>query len=187
MRAKKAALLSTHRNNDQLLDFAKGLAEQGLDLLSTTATNRFLMQQGIPSADIGEGDEALLKYVGDERIILVYVDLSPFPYPGNEVREGGDFNKVIHQTDIGGSTLLRAAAKNRIYVVSRPDQFDLVLENMSSQNDPNPFRQAKFTHAFLSGLAMMAEETVAAYATASATFHRDVFYGEFPRLQRTAA
>jgi phosphoribosylaminoimidazolecarboxamide formyltransferase/IMP cyclohydrolase len=214
MSSPQIALLSAYHKDDRLRDFAKSLIGLGWKLLASSGTKKFLDQNDVPSTDIADlvgppilghrvvtldrkvyaailaradnpDDMAELKRIGVEPISLVYVDLYPLE---EELRsENCTIASILEKTDIGGPTLLRAAAKGRLYVVSNPNQFENVLNFMRSPGDPNPFRAHKFVNGFFSHLALAAEETVARYAELSAEFHRSVADGDFPRALRRKA
>ena len=77
-----------------------------------------------------------LKDIKKERIgliDLVVVNLYPFE---KTVDSGKSFEEVIENIDIGGPSLLRAAAKNYqdVVVLSNPDKYGLILKEMK-END----------------------------------------------------
>lgn len=196
------ALLSAFKKDDDLRDFARALVGFGWDILASSGTKKFLDQYDIPSIDVGSivgepilghrvvtldrriyaallarkfnaDDAAELDRIGMRMIDLVYVDL--YPLADELAKSDCTFDSVIEKTDIGGPTLLRAAAKGRRLTLCKPSQFENVLGVIGS---PAVHRDAQFMHKFLSNLAADAEETVAEYATLSANFHRSVGDGE---------
>jgi hypothetical protein len=56
--------------------------------------------------------------------------------PLAQVRSGADFSTCIENIDIGGPSMIRAAAKNHAFVtvVTSPDQYSTVLDNLT-RND----------------------------------------------------
>ncbi|MBW8060280.1 MAG: bifunctional phosphoribosylaminoimidazolecarboxamide formyltransferase/IMP cyclohydrolase [Solirubrobacterales bacterium] len=141
-------------------DFAKGLAALGVEILSTGGTAGALREAGLEVTDVSEftGQEeilggrvktlhprlhaALLARRGDpeqmatleregiEPIELVCVNLYPFEatVAGHEVEP----EVAIENIDIGGPTMIRAAAKNHegVAVVVKPESYDAVLAEM---------------------------------------------------------
>ncbi len=141
-------------------DFAKGLAGLGVEILSTGGTAAALREAGLEVTDVAEftGQEeilggrvktlhprlhaALLARRGDpehmatlERegiapIDLVCVNLYPFEetVAGNDVEP----EVVVENIDIGGPTMIRAAAKNHngVAVVVKPESYDAVLAEL---------------------------------------------------------
>src|SRR5881394_2257371 len=138
----------------------RGLAELGVEIVSTGGTARELRDQGI---DIRAIDEytgfpeildgrvktlnpriyagllavrsnpqhmATLAEHGIEPIDLVCVNLYPFERTAD--RRGATDEEIIENIDIGGPTLIRAAAKNHPFaaVVVTPESYDAVLEEL---------------------------------------------------------
>lgn len=113
-------------------------------------------------------DRAELAKLKIPRIDLVCVDLYPLEEEINKTvnsQESIEKNRefVIEQTDIGGPTLLRAAAKGRRIVVCDASDRQKVIEWLK-KGEPDK-------ESFLSHLASKAEFTVANYALASARYH----------------
>lgn len=151
----KRALLSCH-DKTGLADFAKGLADLGVELVASGGTAAFLQQAGLcvttveafagiaeqldgrvktlhPAIHAGilanRADAHHVQSVGAERLIdLVAVTLYPFEETSR--RSGVSLEEAIEQIDIGGVALLRAAAKNfqGVAAVSEPSQYPTVLK-----------------------------------------------------------
>jgi phosphoribosylaminoimidazolecarboxamide formyltransferase / IMP cyclohydrolase len=145
-----------------LVDFARGLAELGIELVSTGGTARELGEEGIDTRAVedytgfpeildgrvktlnpkihagllavrsNEAHAATLKEHRVEPIDLVCVNLYPFERVSG--RRGVEDEEVIENIDIGGPTLIRAAAKNHTFVgvVVSPESYDAVLEELRS-------------------------------------------------------
>jgi len=145
-----------------VVDFARGLAELGVEIVSTGGTERKLAEAGIETRPVEEltGFPELLdgrvktlnprihaallavrsnpehaetlEEHGIEPIDLVCVNLYPFERTAQ--RPGVSAAEVIEDIDIGGPTLLRAAAKNHAFVaaVVKPESYDAVLEELES-------------------------------------------------------
>src|ERR671933_2827239 len=143
-----------------LIDFARGLVELGVEIVSTGGTARELQREGIETRAIDDytGFPEILdgrvktlnpriyagllavrsnpEHVstlgehGIEPIDLVCVNLYPFERTAS--RRGVSDEEVIENIDIGGPTLIRAAAKNHAFaaVVARPESYDAVLEEL---------------------------------------------------------
>jgi phosphoribosylaminoimidazolecarboxamide formyltransferase/IMP cyclohydrolase len=141
-------------------DFAKGLAAAGVEILSTGGTATALREAGVEVTDVSEftGQEeilggrvktlhprlhaALLARRGDpehmatleregiEPIDLVCVNLYPF----EETVAGHDVahDVAVENIDIGGPTMIRAAAKNHesVVVVVKPESYDAVCAEL---------------------------------------------------------
>lgn len=151
------ALLSVS-DKTHIVEFAHGLAEQGITLLSTGGTAALLKLNNIPVTDIADYtqfpemmagrvktlhpkiyagllarlpiDDSVLKQHQIPRLGLVVVNLYPF----EETVANPDcrFDEAIENIDIGGPSLLRAAAKNYNATTAIVDQedYDSVLQEI---------------------------------------------------------
>ncbi len=145
-----------------LEDFARGLADAGITIVSTGGTAESLRSWGIDVVAVDavtghpeimggrvktlhprihggilgraghEGDAREMAENGIEPIDLVVVNLYPFEEWAR--RRGVADDELIEQIDIGGPTLIRAAAKNhsRVGVVTSPDQYAEVLGELAA-------------------------------------------------------
>ena len=143
-----------------VIDFARGLADLGVELISTGGTARKLADAGIESRAVEDltgfpeildgrvktlnprihagllavrsdpAHSATLDEHEIEPIDLVCVNLYPFESTAN--RRGASDAEVIEDIDIGGPTIIRAAAKNHAFVASvvKPESYDAVLEEL---------------------------------------------------------
>jgi len=155
----RRALLSVSDKRG-LVDFAKGLADMGVEIVSTGGTAKALAEAGVDTRavedytgfpEVMDGRVKTLNpkiYAGllavrsnpehvdvlreqaIEPIDLVCVNLYPFERVAG--RRGVADEEVIENIDIGGPTLIRAAAKNHLFagVVTSPESYDAVLEEM---------------------------------------------------------
>ena len=156
------ALLSVS-DKTGLEDFARGLAEMGVTLISTGGTARALQQSDIAVTDVaeltgfpemmdgrlktlhpkvhggllavrGNAEHASAQEAhGIASIDLLAVNLYPFE---ETARSGADFETCIENIDIGGPAMVRAAAKNHaaVTVIVDPADYGEVLTEMK-QND----------------------------------------------------
>jgi phosphoribosylaminoimidazolecarboxamide formyltransferase/IMP cyclohydrolase len=78
-----------------------------------------------------EEDGKVLKEIGVEPLDLVVVNLYPFE---KKLAEGLPPEKMVEQIDIGGPSLIRAAAKNHKYlaIACQPDQYESIIESMKA-------------------------------------------------------
>jgi phosphoribosylaminoimidazolecarboxamide formyltransferase / IMP cyclohydrolase len=143
-----------------IVDFARGLAELGLELVSTGGTAREMEAAGIEVRgmedftgfpEIMDGrvktlhpklyagllarrdDPEHLRQAaenGIEFVDLVCVNLYPFERTAGRLASTED--EVIEDIDIGGPAMIRASAKNHAFtvVVVRPESYDAVLEEL---------------------------------------------------------
>jgi phosphoribosylaminoimidazolecarboxamide formyltransferase/IMP cyclohydrolase len=148
-------------------DFAKSLAALGVEILSTGGTASALREAGLQVTDVSEftGQEeildgrvktlhprlhaallarrsdpehmATLEREGIEPIDLVCVNLYPFEQTisGNDVSS----EVAIENIDIGGPTMIRAAAKNHegVAVVVKPESYDAVCAELEESGGAN--------------------------------------------------
>jgi phosphoribosylaminoimidazolecarboxamide formyltransferase / IMP cyclohydrolase len=155
----RRALLSVS-DKTGLVELARGLAEMGVELLSTGGTARALAQAGLTVhevADVTGFPEMLdgrvktlhpaihggilarrdlpehgeaLARHGIRPIDLVAVNL--YPFEATAAKSGVDFDDAIEQIDVGGPAMIRAAAKNHaaVVVLVDPAQYEPVLEEL---------------------------------------------------------
>jgi len=73
-----------------------------------------------------------------------------YPFEKTVARPGVALDEAIEQIDVGGPSMVRAAAKNHAYVavVTDPDQYTAVLENLRSGRLSPEFRQQLAQSAF---------------------------------------
>ena len=153
------ALLSVS-DKTALVDFARGLARLGIELLSTGGTAQTLARAGIKVTEIGEytgfpemldgrvktlhpkvhagilarrddpAHIAALEMHAIPTIDLVVVNL--YPFRETVAKPGCTLDEAIENIDIGGPTLVRAAAKNwqHVGVVVEPSDYAPLLAEL---------------------------------------------------------
>ncbi|WP_018430177.1 bifunctional phosphoribosylaminoimidazolecarboxamide formyltransferase/IMP cyclohydrolase [Hoeflea sp. 108] len=197
----RRALLSVS-DKTGLIDFARRLANVGVELVSTGGTAKSIAAEGIAVRDVSELTNfpeimdgrvktlhpsvhgALLAVRDDpehatamaahgiEPIDLVVVNLYPF----EEVRNaGGDYASIVENIDIGGPAMVRASAKNHAYVaiVTDPADYKDVLDAIVANNGALPL-------AFRKKLAAKAFARTAAYDAAISGWFADALEIENP-------
>jgi len=160
MQAIQRALISVS-DKTGLLDFARLLAARDIEILSTGGTARLLTEAGIPVVEVSDytgfpemmagrvktlhpkvhggilgrrgTDERVMHENGIKPIDLVVVNL--YPFEQTVARPDCDLATAIENIDIGGPTLLRAAAKNHaaVTVVVDAADYDRVGAELSEQ------------------------------------------------------
>ena len=187
----KTALLTSYSKDEPLLRLAKILAKNGWNILGSAGTTSYLEENGIKCKDVAdivgppilghrvvtlsrEIYAGLLAYTKEDfaelerlripRIDLVYVNLYPLEKEIENPQATQD--SVLEKTDIGGPTLLRAAAKGRRLALSNPAQID-ELEKWMANGSPEA-AQEQLALKF----AAEAERRVADYVSASAQHWR---------------
>jgi phosphoribosylaminoimidazolecarboxamide formyltransferase/IMP cyclohydrolase len=143
-----------------IVDFAKSLAELGVEILSTGGTARGIRQAGIPVTEIAaytgfpemlDGrvktlhpkihggllglranpeHRRMMEEHGIAPIDLVVVNL--YQFAKTVARDGVSLEDAIENIDIGGPSMLRSAAKNfrDVTVVVEPEDYHKVLEEI---------------------------------------------------------
>src|SRR5213595_333843 len=158
------ALISVH-DKSGLDEFAQGLVELGVEIVSSGGTSAYLEEMGIPVTRIEEitqvpellggrvktlhprihaailarrdreDDQASLDEHEIEPFDLVCVNLYPF----QEViaKRGVREEDAVEMIDIGGPAMLRAAAKNFAHVapVARPERYEEVLTELGAKGE----------------------------------------------------
>jgi len=156
------ALISVYYK-DNLEPIIHELAQQGVEFVSTGGTQDFIEKLGYPVIPVekltgypsifggrvktlhpavfggilyrreDEGDLKQASDFGIAAIDLVIVDLYPFE---ETVAKGGTESEIIEKIDIGGISLIRAAAKNfkDVVIVSERTQYQELLELLKSKN-----------------------------------------------------
>ena len=144
-----------------IAEFAKALADHGVELISTGGTARTLRDDGLTVLDVadvtgfpemldgrvktlhpmihggllgirGNADHAAaMEAHGIQGIDLIAINLYPFE---ETIARGADFTEAIENIDIGGPAMIRAAAKNHdgVAVLTDPDDYASVLSEMAA-------------------------------------------------------
>ncbi len=191
-----------------LLEFAKGLAERGVELLSTGGTSAMLREAGLTVRDVADvtgfpemmdgrvktlhpkvhggllalrGNEshvAAMEEHGIEPIDLLVVNLYPFEAT---VAGGADYDTCVENIDIGGPAMIRAAAKNHAHVavVVDPEDYAKVLVDLD-QHD------GKTCPKFRRKLAQRAFARTAAYDAAVSNWLASAIGDPAPRRRAFA-
>jgi phosphoribosylaminoimidazolecarboxamide formyltransferase/IMP cyclohydrolase len=186
------ALLSVS-DKTGLIDFARGLHEQGVELLSTGGTAKAIAAAGIPVREISDytGFPEMmdgrvktlipkvhggLLFLRDDPnhqsqaaehgilpIDLVCVNL--YPFEETVAKKGVTLEEAIEQIDIGGPSMIRSGSKNHrsVTVVVDPADYPRVLDAMKSGN-------GETTPELRARLAVKAFATTGAYDRAISSY-----------------
>lgn len=197
----RTALLSVS-DKTGIVEFARGLHERGVRLLSTGGTHKALAAEGLPVIDVSEitgfpeimdgrvktlhpkvhggllsiRDDAehveAMTAHGIEAIDLAVINLYPF----EQVRQaGGDYPTTVENIDIGGPAMIRASAKNHAYVTVVTDAADYpAVIAALSEND------GQTTYALRQKLAAKAYARTAAYDAAISNWFAEALEIEMP-------
>lgn len=157
----KSALISVY-HKDNLDQIVLKLHAEGVKIISTGGTQQFIESLGVPCVSVesmtaypsifggrvktlhplvfgailnrrdNEGDQVQAKQYGIENIDLVIVDLYPFE---ETLASGADDAAVIEKIDVGGPSMIRAAAKNHndVLVVASKAQYLPLLKILNEK------------------------------------------------------
>ena len=167
----KSALISVfHKDGlDRILNL---LHADGVNLISTGGTHKFITELGLPCVKVedmtglpsilggrvktlhptvfggilarrdNENDGRQAEEFGIEMIDLVIVDLYPF---AQTVASGASHQDIIEKIDIGGISLIRAAAKNfnDVTIVASKNQYQPLLDILETQGAKTTLEQRR--------------------------------------------
>lgn len=186
------AILSVY-DKTGLEGFARGLAELGFEIYSTGGTKKALEEARVPVKSISHltgFPEILdgrvktlhpavhggilarrnlpqhLAQLAENRIELIdLVAVNLYPFVQTVAKKGVTLEEALENIDIGGPTMIRAAAKNfpSVLVVVDPEDYQSLLEKL---------RQGEVELETRKKLAQKAFQHVALYDTAIATYLR---------------
>lgn len=162
MKVERALLSVSDKKG--IVEFAKGLAELKIQLISTGGTAKLLKEAGLKITEVSEltgfpemlggrvktlhpaihggilarrDDPSHQKELSEHRIApidLVVVNL--YPFETTIAKEGCPLEGAIEQIDIGGPALIRSAAKNfeGVAVIIDPEDYPKVLEELQQES-----------------------------------------------------
>jgi phosphoribosylaminoimidazolecarboxamide formyltransferase/IMP cyclohydrolase len=160
-----------------LIELGRGLTGLGWELIASGGTAQALREAGLPAHEVADltgapemlggrvktlhpavhggilardtpEDRADLAAAGFDFIDLVVCNL--YPFAATAARTDASEGEVVEQIDIGGVTLLRAAAKNfaRVLVVCDPADYGRVLDALRAGEPPERLRRELAVKAF---------------------------------------
>lgn len=167
----KNALISVYYK-DGLAPLVQHLAHQGVTLFSTGGTEQFIKDLGLPVTAVEDltsypsilggrvktlhpkvfggilnrrglaGDQEQIAQYEIPEIDLVIVDLYPFE---ETVKGGGTDEEIIEKIDIGGISLIRAAAKNfnDVVIIASKADYGTLLQQLQEQDNTTTLAQRK--------------------------------------------
>jgi phosphoribosylaminoimidazolecarboxamide formyltransferase/IMP cyclohydrolase len=186
----RRALISVS-DKAEVVDFARALAERGVEIISTGGTAKVLAEANIPAVDVSRvtgmpeimdgrvktlhprvhggllalrdqpGHAAAMEEHGIHGIDCLVANLYPFEAA---VARGATAAEIIENIDIGGPAMIRAAAKNAAWVavLTDPADYRLTLAALAEGGVPRALRFR---------LAAKAFARTAAYDAAIAAWH----------------
>jgi phosphoribosylaminoimidazolecarboxamide formyltransferase/IMP cyclohydrolase len=186
-----------------IVDFARALSELGAEIVSTGGTARMIRENGVAVRDVSEvtgfpemldgrvktmhpkvaGGILAIRGRADHMAAIAEHGIAPIDmvvvnlYRFEEVaaKAGAELEELIENIDIGGPTMIRAAAKNYqdVAVVVSPADYDGIVEELR--------REGKLSHETKWSLAKKAFRTTADYdAAISARLAREGAPAEGP-------
>ncbi|PSK55215.1 phosphoribosylaminoimidazolecarboxamide formyltransferase/IMP cyclohydrolase [Elsinoe australis] len=195
--AQKIAILSVY-DKTGLLDLAKGLVKNNVRLLASGGTARMIREANFPVEDVSaitNAPEMLAgrvktlhpavhagilardlasdeKDLADQNINKVdFVVCNLYPFKDTISKIGVTIPEAVEEIDIGGVTLIRAAAKNhsRVTILSDPSDYHDFLSELDKGDVSEKSRQQYALKAF---------EHTSDYDTAIAEFFRKKYAGD---------
>lgn len=184
------ALLSVS-DKTGIVEFAQGLVQRGVKLLSTGGTAKLLADRGLPVTEVSDytgfpemmdgrvktlhpkvhggilgrrgTDDAVMSKHGIERIDMVVVNL--YPFAATVAKPDCSLEDAVENIDIGGPTMVRSAAKNHkdVAIVVNNNDFNAILAEMDQH-------QNSLTLATRFDLAIKAFEHTAQYDSMIANY-----------------
>ncbi len=186
----KRALISVS-DKTGILDFARELSSRNVEILSTGGTFNLLKGNGVPVTEVSSytgfpemmdgrvktlhpkihggilarrgTDEAVMEEHGINAIDLVLVNL--YPFENTVAAPNCSLEDAVENIDIGGPTMVRAAAKNHrdVAIVVNSGDYQSVLDELN-ENEGQLSYETRFD------LAIKAYEHTAAYDGAIANY-----------------
>ncbi len=157
----RRALISVS-DKDGIIEFARALHDQGIEILSTGGTAKLLIDNMIPVMEVSKHtgfpeimdgrvktlhpkihggilgrrgiDDGVMKDNDIAPIDLVVVNL--YPFEATVANEDCSLDDAIENIDIGGPAMVRATAKNHAFVsiIVDPDDYQRVLEELHAND-----------------------------------------------------
>ena len=160
----KRALISVY-DKTGIVEFTKRLVSLGWEILSTGGTAKILKEEGIEVVDVSDITEfpecfdgrvktlhpkihggllalrdnedhvSMMKKLDIDSIDMVVNNL--YPFKETILKEGVSHEEIIENIDIGGPSMLRAAAKNYkfVTVIVDPKDYQTVLDELANNKD----------------------------------------------------
>ncbi len=175
----KRAILSVS-DKTGIVEFAKSLSDMGVELISTGGTYKVIKEAGIPVIEVSDvtGFPEMLDgrvktlhplihggilarrdlkehmdAIADKGIKPVdMVVINLYPFKQTVLKDGVTFDEIVENIDIGGPSMIRAAAKNYkdVAVVTKPEQYAAIIDSLKADGElPLEMLQKLMTEAFI--------------------------------------
>lgn len=202
MNKKISRALVSVSDKSGIVNFCRALNQLGIEILSTGGTFKTLAENNIPAIEVADYtgfpemmdgrvktlhpkvhggilgrrgiDDAVMAANDIRAIDMVVVNL--YPFEETIARPDCNFDMAIENIDIGGPTMLRAAAKNHadVAVVVNPTDYDELLNELKETN-------GALSSATRFSLAVKCFEHTAQYDTAIACYLNRMNDTPFPQ------
>ena len=195
----KRALVSVS-DKTGIVQFVESLHQLNIEIISTGGTAKTIKEAGIPVKEISEvtgfpeimngrvktlhplihggilacrDDETHMKAVNDQNIPLIdLIVVNLYPFVSVIQDETVTLDEAVENIDIGGPTMLRAAAKNFefVTVVTDPEDYSVVLDQLQTSGEVDRDTRSR--------LALKVFQHTAAYDSAIDTYLSRVMFEE---------
>ena len=158
---KKLALISVY-DKTGIVEFSKGLHANGFEIIATGNTSKLLSENNISVTEIKsltgfpeifqgrvktlhpkisggilmrrDNESDILEAKENNILPIEIVCVNLYPFKEVSKKPDLDIDVLIENIDIGGPTMVRAAAKNHKYVsiVTNPNQYQIILDELNS-------------------------------------------------------
>ncbi len=189
--AFRRALISVS-DKTGLASFAHALAERGVEIYSTGGTARALQQEGLKVHEVSaytgfpemmdgrlktlhpkvfggilgrrDRDDDMASLAEHEIVPFELVVVNLYPFAETIRRPGVTKEEAIEQIDIGGPSLVRAAAKNHVFVTiaTSPGQYEAILDELRQNGATTPLLRERLAGEAFTHTAAY-DQTIAAY------------------------
>ncbi|KAJ3084823.1 bifunctional phosphoribosylaminoimidazolecarboxamide formyltransferase/IMP cyclohydrolase [Rhizoclosmatium hyalinum] len=200
----KYALLSVSDKTD-LIVLAKGLVEVGIKLVASGGTSAAIKKAGLEVSDVADITQAPEMLGGRVKTLhpavhggilaqstekdqadmaereyayIDYVVCNLYPFTETIAKEGVTIPQAVEEVDIGGVTLLRAAAKNhaRVTIISDPSDYAAFLAELKKNHEADGV--ASVSDKLRKEFALKAFEMTAEYDRAISSYFREQYKGK---------
>ncbi len=160
-----------------IVEFAKRLEKQGVEIISTGGTYKKLKEEGVKVMEISEltgfpecldgrvktlhpvvhagilarrDKQEHMKQLEDLKIDTIdFVVVNLYPFKQTILKEGVTLEESIENIDIGGPTMLRSAAKNYqdVTVITNPEDYEVVLKELEENGQVSKDTKFKLMQA----------------------------------------
>ncbi len=160
-----------------IVEFAKRLEKQGVEIVSTGGTYKKLKEEGVKVMEISEltgfpecldgrvktlhpivhagilamrSKEEHRKQLEELKIDTIdFVVVNLYPFKQTILKEGVALEECVENIDIGGPTMLRSAAKNYqdVTVITNPEDYEIVLKELEEKGEVSKDRKFRLMQA----------------------------------------